>query len=201
MVDLTYTSDVQQNGNRGDDDDDEYSRRTNTAVNTDSSSPLMVLLVLLRALLGILQAGFTALAAAPAFVQCLALPTGTASGSPDAYPFPVYYATARNLGERWYAVYVGNRVGVFNDWADVADATSGVLGNSQRRFGSQLEAIQSFRAAHARGHVRYVPRLPPPPANTDQNAAAGPSNYRGPPDDPSNMKPRTKKEESDDDDY
>ncbi|TDL13705.1 hypothetical protein BD410DRAFT_810323, partial [Rickenella mellea] len=115
----------------------------------------------------------------------------------NAYSIPVHYAIARNLGERWYVVYVGNRVGVFNDWGDVADATSGVSGNSQRRFGSQLEAIQAFQNAYDRGHVRLVPRLPP----TDQNAAAGPSSCRAPPGDPSNMKPRPKKEEPDDDDY
>ncbi|TDL14308.1 hypothetical protein BD410DRAFT_809837 [Rickenella mellea] len=188
MVDLGHTHVVQQNGNRGDDDDNNNnSSHLNTAVDTDGSSPLMVLLLFLRALLGILQAGFAALAAAPRLVQRLAPGSTTASGPADPFPppFPVYYATPRNLGERWYAVYVGNRVGVFNDWADVADATSGISGNSQRRFGSQFEAIQSFRAAHAHGHVRFVPRL----------------NYRGPPDDPSNMKPRTKKEESDNEDY
>ncbi|TDL14509.1 hypothetical protein BD410DRAFT_845969 [Rickenella mellea] len=203
MVALQYTS-VQQNADRGDDERDDdrspFPGPTNTDVINNNSSPLMLLLFFLRALVGIIQSGFAALAATPRLVLRPAQ-TANAAGPGDPPPIPCYYATPRHLGERWYVVYVGRRVGVFNEWADVADSTSGVPGNSQRRFASQADAIASFRSAHARGYVRHVAAIPPPnPAIYNQDTGQGnTSSYIPPRDDPWDMKPRTKKEEPDDD--
>ncbi|TDL14789.1 hypothetical protein BD410DRAFT_845723 [Rickenella mellea] len=196
MVDLSHTS-VQQNDRNNDDDDERrnlpFPRRPDTADDTDTNAFLMMIFVFLRTLLGIIQAGFAALAAAPQLVQRLA-PAASAPVPANPYPFPIFYAAPHHLGERWYAVYVGTRVGVFNDWADVADATSGVSGNSQRRFGSRAEAVHSFRTALDRGHVRHMPSQPPADNTNQGETSAHFATFSDPPD----LKPRPKKEESDD---
>ncbi|TDL14395.1 hypothetical protein BD410DRAFT_809766 [Rickenella mellea] len=110
----------------------------------------------------------------PPAVQFAAPPSNTnlavphfANGPPPP-PFPphvVPHFPPHHLGERFYAVYVGREVGIFTEWSDVAAVTVGVSGNSQRRFGSYAEALQSFFNANQQGRVRVVhlPRAPEVP--------------------------------------
>ncbi|TDL14828.1 hypothetical protein BD410DRAFT_845705 [Rickenella mellea] len=198
---------VQQSADRGDDDDNNWhpdrpcplSGPASPTVDADGPTVLMLILFFLRALIGIVQSGFVALAATPRLILRLT-PTPGTSAPANPYPFPLHYATPRHLGERWYVVYVGNRVGVFNEWSDVAAATSGVSGNSQRRFGTQAEAVASFDNALSRRSVRVVPAVQPnltedPAANPNQgNTGAHFALFSDPPD----LKPRMKKEEPDD---
>ncbi|TDL18309.1 hypothetical protein BD410DRAFT_842930 [Rickenella mellea] len=207
MVAFPHNS-VPQSADRGDDGDDYWHPDApfpppgpvNNSVEADSPTVLMLIVFFLRALLGIVQSGFVALAAAPRFILRPTPSAGSIAGAPENPPFPCHYATPRHLGERWYVIYVGSRVGVFNEWSDVAAATSGIPGNSHRRFGTQAEAEASFRNALARRSVRWVPvqpnRLEEPAANPHQgNTGANFATFGDPPD----LKPRTKKEEPDND--
>ncbi|TDL13920.1 hypothetical protein BD410DRAFT_846517 [Rickenella mellea] len=80
------------------------------------------------------------------------MPDFDPDGGPDAH-----------LGRRWYAVFVGREVGVFSSWDEVLAATSGVSGQSQRRFNSFALARREFNFALARGNVRHVPDEPEVP--------------------------------------
>ncbi|TDL19766.1 hypothetical protein BD410DRAFT_841749 [Rickenella mellea] len=62
-----------------------------------------------------------------------------------------------HLGRRWYVVFVGRQVGVFDSWDEVLAATAGVSGQSQRRFTSFAMARDAFNIALARRNVRWVP--------------------------------------------
>ncbi|TDL15289.1 hypothetical protein BD410DRAFT_809057 [Rickenella mellea] len=215
MVDLRHRA-ISQNDSSGDDGDgDEQSPYRPPVSSSGDDQPWLftALVFILHALVGAIQAGFAALASTPLFLSTAFANTGQPAriqNVADPPAIPHYYAPPHHLGERWYAVYVGRRVGVFNEWADVAHSTSGISGNSQRRFGTRDDAIASFRAAHAAGHVRIQHFTPPapyvPPSTTNEENAAqgpGPSSSRskhypdcgvGP-----KFKPFHKKEEPDDD--
>ncbi|TDL25096.1 hypothetical protein BD410DRAFT_801202 [Rickenella mellea] len=219
MVDLRHRF-VSQDGDDGDQrDDDERSPRAplHSPSSNDSSWAFTALAFILQALVGAIHAGFIALASTPLFMSRLILPAATNVGEgPHAQrvanpAFIPYYANANphHLGERWYAVYVGRRVGVFNEWVEVAEATSGISGNSQRRFGSRSDAIASFQAADAAGHV-HVRNSPPPappedtPDNGEDDPNAASSSQRKPFPDyrrDGDSKRFHKKEEPDDDAY
>ena len=75
---------------------------------------------------------------------------------------------------RWYVVFVGKKVGVFDDWfvctaascrsvvtlclhrSEVQNATIGVPGNCQRQYANALAAVAAFNVALASGTVRRV---------------------------------------------
>ncbi|TDL14068.1 hypothetical protein BD410DRAFT_846377 [Rickenella mellea] len=106
----------------------------------------------------------------PPAVQCAAPPPNANLAVPHFANVPppppppqhvVPHFPPHHVGERFYAVYVGREVGIFTEWSDVAAVTVGVSGNSQRRFGSYAEALESFWNADQQGRVRVVQ---PPPA-------------------------------------
>ncbi|KAH8103712.1 hypothetical protein DFH11DRAFT_1551696 [Phellopilus nigrolimitatus] len=71
-----------------------------------------------------------------------------------------------NAGTRWYCVFVGREVGIYNSWDEVVTHTTGVPGQSQRRYASQAEATQSFNLALASGRVRRIDTAVPATAST-----------------------------------
>ncbi|KAH8111696.1 hypothetical protein DFH11DRAFT_1546296 [Phellopilus nigrolimitatus] len=71
-----------------------------------------------------------------------------------------------NAGTRWYCVFVGREVGIYNSWDEVVTHTTGVPGQSQRRYASQAEATRSFNLALASGRVRRIDTAVPATAST-----------------------------------
>ncbi|TDL14512.1 hypothetical protein BD410DRAFT_845972 [Rickenella mellea] len=202
MVGLRNRS-VPQDGDHGDDGEG-YEDNTPQAPPPDESgsSAILGLIYVLRLLIFLVQTGFTALASAAALSRDVIFDNSTAASphaphalqaphEPQVVPPPYYLAPPHHLGERWYAVYVGRTIGVFNEWSDVADATVGVSGNSQRRFGTRAEAIASFHSAVQRRVVRLVPDNEPTEASGSSSSADCGN--------PKDTKPFTKKEEPDDD--
>ncbi|KAH8111808.1 hypothetical protein DFH11DRAFT_1546399 [Phellopilus nigrolimitatus] len=70
-----------------------------------------------------------------------------------------------DMGVRWYVVFKGYEVGVFDDWSTVQGLTSGVPGGSQRRYGTRAEATRAYNEALVRGEVVRVERRPPSPTS------------------------------------
>ncbi|TDL14822.1 hypothetical protein BD410DRAFT_845700 [Rickenella mellea] len=216
MVDLRNRL-VPQDGDCGDDGDAYKASLPQAPPDENGSSVILVIIYVLRMLIFLVQTGFTALASAAVLSRDVIF-DASATTSPHAPPYapqapyafqapyvpqapqapqvpavpppPYYLAPPGQLGERWYAVYVGRTIGVFSEWSDVADATVGVRGNSQRRFGTRAEAITSFHAAVQRGIVRIIP--------DDVPAEASGSNTAADCGDPKDTKPFAKKEEPDD---
>ncbi|KLO05065.1 hypothetical protein SCHPADRAFT_947206 [Schizopora paradoxa] len=58
--------------------------------------------------------------------------------------------------DRVYVVFVGTEVGVFTDWSTVVRYTSGVPGQTQRRYSTMAAAVHAFNEAVARGEVRRI---------------------------------------------
>ncbi|TDL14377.1 hypothetical protein BD410DRAFT_846081 [Rickenella mellea] len=169
---------VPQDGDHGDDGDAYQDGPPQAPLDDTDSSAILAFIYILRLLIYLVQTGFTALVTAAALSRdVIFAESTTATASPEAPQAPqdlppqYYLAPPRHLGERWYAVYVGRTIGVFNEWSDVADATVGVSGNSQRRFSTRTEAIASFRAAVQRGNVREVYDDEPPPEASGSNSS------------------------------
>ncbi|KAK7032403.1 hypothetical protein VNI00_013151 [Paramarasmius palmivorus] len=57
---------------------------------------------------------------------------------------------------RWYAVYVGTRVGWCRGTTVAQSLTTGVSGNSYQFFGTELQAANAFAARHADNNVHVV---------------------------------------------
>ncbi|KAG1776950.1 hypothetical protein EV702DRAFT_970665 [Suillus placidus] len=59
--------------------------------------------------------------------------------------------------EGFWVIMVGQEVGVFYRWADVAERTNFVSGNVQKRYASFQQALAAYTAGCDEGRVRAVP--------------------------------------------
>ncbi|KAG2055438.1 hypothetical protein BDR06DRAFT_882466, partial [Suillus hirtellus] len=59
--------------------------------------------------------------------------------------------------EGFYVVTVGQEVGIFYHWANVAERTHFVSGNVQKRYPSFQQALEAYTVHYNEGRVRAVP--------------------------------------------
>ncbi|KAG2108080.1 hypothetical protein DEU56DRAFT_917162 [Suillus clintonianus] len=59
--------------------------------------------------------------------------------------------------EGFWVITVGQEVGVFYRWADVAERTNFISGNIQKRYTSFQRALAAYTASYDEGRVRAVP--------------------------------------------
>ncbi|KAG1893160.1 uncharacterized protein F5891DRAFT_912917, partial [Suillus fuscotomentosus] len=59
--------------------------------------------------------------------------------------------------EGFWVITVGQEVGIFYHWVDVAERTNFVSGNVQKRYPSFQKAHEVYTVKHNEGRVRAVP--------------------------------------------
>ncbi|KAG1840304.1 hypothetical protein DFJ58DRAFT_654610 [Suillus subalutaceus] len=59
--------------------------------------------------------------------------------------------------EGFWLITVGQEVGIFYHWADVAERTNFVSGNVQKRYPSFQKALEVYTVQYNEGRVRAVP--------------------------------------------
>ncbi|KAG1790132.1 uncharacterized protein HD556DRAFT_1306520 [Suillus plorans] len=64
---------------------------------------------------------------------------------------------ADEVPEGFWAITVGQEVGVFYRWADVAERTNFVSGNVQKGYPSFQQALTAYAVKYDEGRVRAVP--------------------------------------------
>ncbi|KAG1752354.1 uncharacterized protein EDB91DRAFT_1044813 [Suillus paluster] len=76
-----------------------------------------------------------------------------------AVPMPcdIHPPRANQTPEGFWVITVGQEVGVFYRWADVAERTNFVSGNVQKRYTSFQQALAAYTAGCDEGRVRAVP--------------------------------------------
>ncbi|KAG2030585.1 hypothetical protein BDR03DRAFT_844591, partial [Suillus americanus] len=59
--------------------------------------------------------------------------------------------------EGFWVITVGQEVGIFYHWADVAERTNYVSGNVQKSYPSFQEALEVYTIKYNKGRIRAVP--------------------------------------------
>ncbi|KAG2137762.1 hypothetical protein BD769DRAFT_1663987 [Suillus cothurnatus] len=72
-------------------------------------------------------------------------------------PSEIQPLRADEIPEGFWAIIVGQEVGVFYQWADVADRTNFVSSNVQKGYQSFQQALTTYTAKYNEGRVRAVP--------------------------------------------
>ncbi|RDB24448.1 hypothetical protein Hypma_008436 [Hypsizygus marmoreus] len=86
------------------------------------------------------------------------------------HPSQIQPPAPRAVIQGYYAITVGQEVGLFYTWPDVQARISGVSGNTQAKYDSFLEALQVYSDAYVTGHVIAQP-VPNGPFDKFQQAA------------------------------
>ncbi|KAA1474819.1 hypothetical protein DENSPDRAFT_852548 [Dentipellis sp. KUC8613] len=77
--------------------------------------------------------------------------------SHDEIPDPPVW-TSSPTQRRWYLVIAGNKIGLWQEWTDMADYVVGVSGAVHKKFNSYAAARKSWVQAYAEGQVARIPR-------------------------------------------
>ncbi|KAG2752143.1 hypothetical protein P692DRAFT_201688657, partial [Suillus brevipes Sb2] len=72
-------------------------------------------------------------------------------------PSEIHPPRAGETPEGFWVIIVGQEVGVFYLWSDVAERTHFVSGNIQKRYLSFQEALSAYTVKYDEGRVRAVP--------------------------------------------
>ncbi|KAF9545571.1 hypothetical protein CPC08DRAFT_730070 [Agrocybe pediades] len=77
----------------------------------------------------------------------------TEAADTDPLPAQGGSAEAAATDERWYCVFAGREVGVFDNWFYAQSLITGVSHSSYKRYSSKAKAEAAFEAAHMQGLV------------------------------------------------
>ncbi|KAG1843319.1 hypothetical protein F4604DRAFT_1689562 [Suillus subluteus] len=72
-------------------------------------------------------------------------------------PSEIYPPRAGETPEGFWAITVGQEVGVFYHWANVAERTNFISGNVQKCYPSFQQALTAYTVKYNEGRVRAVP--------------------------------------------
>src|SRR5687767_12402837 len=73
--------------------------------------------------------------------QCFVVRSFTSRDDAEAFAAGKKVAAAPDAKDRFYAVAVGLRPGIYTDWSDVAPTIVGVKGPKYKRFSTRAEAV------------------------------------------------------------
>ncbi|KAH9478093.1 hypothetical protein JR316_0010331 [Psilocybe cubensis] len=95
---------------------------------------------------------------APAVATSTSLTGATATAvasAPEATP--ANYVCSTCSGGRWYVVFAGTNVGVFDDWSTVQRYTSGVSHSCYKKYSKKEDAEKAYKDSVTRSEVRILP--------------------------------------------